>query len=135
MYVFKRLHQKGVGSETNSTPVLAQLEEDKLWESGVLNLNTPVGLLRSVFSTMQHGLKLSWITKSVESVGGEDVSCYTYREFGSKSQQGDFSSLNSDNKVVKQYENVSGSGPCHVKILDIYLSKLSKKLLKMMSSI
>ena len=31
------------------TPVLTQLEEDKLWESGVLNLNTPVGLLRSVF--------------------------------------------------------------------------------------
>ena len=33
--VFKRLHQKGVGSETKSTPVLTQLEEDKLWESGV----------------------------------------------------------------------------------------------------
>jgi len=28
---------------------------------------------------------------------------------------------------VKQYENLSGSGPCHVKILDIYLSKLPTK--------
>ena len=43
--VFKRLHQKGIGSETRSTPVLIQLVEDKLWESGVLDLNTPIGLL------------------------------------------------------------------------------------------
>ena len=109
--VFKRLHQKGVGSETKSTPVLTQLEEDKLWESGVLNLSTPIGLLRSVFfyngksfclreGQEQRGLKLSQITKSVESVGDEDVSCYTYREFGSKNRQGGFPSLNSDNKVV-----------------------------------
>ena len=53
-----------------------------------------------------------------------------YREFGSKNRQGGFSSLNSDNKVVKQYENVSGSGPCHVKILDIYLFKLPKKAIE-----
>ena len=136
--VFKRLHQKGVGSETKSTPVLTQLEEDKLWESGVLDLNTTTGLLRAVFfyngksfclcgGQEQRGLKLSQITKSVESVGGADVSCYTYREFGSKNRQGGFSSLNSDNKVVKQCENISGNGPCHVKILDIYLSKLPKK--------
>ena len=32
-----------------STTVLTQLEEDKLWESGVLNLNNPIELLRSVF--------------------------------------------------------------------------------------
>ena len=99
--VFKRLHQKGVGSETKSTPVLTQLEEDKLWESGVLYLNTPIGLLRSVFfyngksfclrgGQEQRGLKLSQITKSVESIGGEDVSCYTYTEFGSKNRQGGF---------------------------------------------
>ena len=133
--VFIRLHQKSVGSETKSTTVLTQLEEDKL---GVLILNTPIGLLRSVFfyngksfclreGQEQCGLKLSQITKSVESVGGEDVSCYMCREFGCKNQQGGFSSLNSDNKVVKQYENLSGSGPYHIKILDIYLSKLPKR--------
>ena len=38
--------------------------------------------------------------------------------------------MNSDNKVVKQYENVSGSGPCHVRILDIYLAKLPKKAIE-----
>ena len=30
------------------------------------------------------------ITKSVESVGGEDLSCYTYREFGSKTDKAVF---------------------------------------------
>ena len=86
----------GIGIETKSTPVLTQLEEDTLWESGVLKLNTPVGLFYIYFFyngkvfafkeviQEQHGLKLPQITKSVESIGGEDVSCYTFREFGSK---------------------------------------------------
>ena len=79
--VFKRLQHKGIGSEMKSTKVLTQLEEDKLWESGVLNLNTPIGLLRSVFfyngksfclrgGREQCGLKLSQITKSAELVAG-----------------------------------------------------------------
>ena len=49
------------------------------------------------------------------------MSCYMYREFGSKTHK---AVLNSDNKVVKQYQNISGKGPCHVKILDIYFSKI-----------
>ena len=95
--VFKRLYQKGIVSETKSIPVLTQLEEDKLWESGVLNLKTTVGLLRYVFfyngkflPSRRLGAMWIKITKSVESVGGEDLSCYTYREFGSKNRQGSF---------------------------------------------
>ena len=47
--VFKRLHAKGIGTETKSTPVLSNHEEDKLWESGVIGLDTPIGLLKVVF--------------------------------------------------------------------------------------
>ena len=64
--VFKRLHQKGIGSETKSTKVLTQLEEDKLWESGVLNLNTPIGLLRSVFSTMERAFVFVEVKNNVD---------------------------------------------------------------------
>ena len=64
--VFERLHQKGVGSETKSTPVLTQLEEDKLWESGVFNLNTPVGLLRSVFSRMEKAVAFEEVRSNVD---------------------------------------------------------------------
>ena len=43
--VFKRLHTKGIGTETKATAVLSVTEEDKLWESGVMSLDTPVGVI------------------------------------------------------------------------------------------
>ena len=49
---------------------------------------------------------------------------YEYHEFGSKNRQGGFNNLNADNKVVRQFENTSGSGVCHVRILDKYLEKI-----------
>jgi len=51
------------------------------------------------------------------------VSSYVYTEFGSKNRQGGFNSLNSDNKVVRQYANTEGT-VCHVQILDKYLEKI-----------
>ena len=55
---------------------------------------------------------------------GKCIRCYSYREFGSKNQGG-IKSLNLQNKVVKQYENVTNPQICHVKILDKYLDVLS----------
>ena len=46
--VFKRLHAKGIGTETKAIAVLSVTEEDRLWESGVMGLDTPV----AVFSIM-----------------------------------------------------------------------------------
>ena len=50
--MFKQLHSKEIGTETKVTPALSQTEEDKLWETGVINLDNPTGLLRAVFFTM-----------------------------------------------------------------------------------
>ena len=55
---------------------------------------------------------------------GKQLSLYVYTEFGSKNRQGGLSSLNLQNKVVRQYENTTGSGTCHVKILNRYLQVL-----------
>ena len=49
---------------------------------------------------------------------------YEYHEFGSKNRQGGFNNLNVDNKVVRQFKNTSGSGVCHVRILDKYLENI-----------
>ena len=49
---------------------------------------------------------------------------YEYHEFGSKSQQGGFINLNVENKVVRQFENTSGSDVYHVRILNKYLEKI-----------
>ena len=51
--VFKRLHNKGIGAELKATPVISINEEDRLWEKKVLDLDTPIGLLRAVFFTME----------------------------------------------------------------------------------
>ena len=47
--IFKRLHRKGIGIETKETAVLSRDDEDTLWDKGVLDLDTPKGLLRAVF--------------------------------------------------------------------------------------
>ena len=67
-------------------------------------------------------MKLSQIKKEITVVDGKMVNSYAYQEFGSKNNQGGISSLNLQNKVVKQHE--SSSSKCHVKILDKYLQVL-----------
>ena len=131
--IFKRLHTKGIGTEIKVTPVITDTDEDKLWETGVMNLDTPTGLLRAVFfyngknfclrGGMEHrNLKLSQIQKESTVVNGKMINSYVYQEFGSKNNQGGFSSLNLQNKVVKQHENTSLR--CHVRILDRYIQAL-----------
>ena len=58
--IFKRLHHKGIGAETKATAVLSKSDEDTLWDKGVLDLNTPKGLLRAVFFTMKKFLVTWW---------------------------------------------------------------------------
>jgi len=47
-----------------------------------------------------------------------------YSKFGSKNRQGGFSSLNLTNKVVCQYECITETTRCHVKILDKYFQAI-----------
>ena len=47
--LFKRLHSKGIGASLKATAVLSTDDEQKLWDANVLNLETPLGLLRAVF--------------------------------------------------------------------------------------
>ena len=51
--IFKRLHHKGIGAETKETAVLSKDDEDTLWDKGVIDLDTPKGLLRAVFFIME----------------------------------------------------------------------------------
>lgn len=132
--LFKQLHSKGIGTEAKATPVITVDDEDALWEKGILDLNTPKGLLRAVFfyngknlclrgGQEQRNLRISQFARETVAVDGKRVVCYTYTEFGSKNRQGGFGMLNKQNKVVKQYENANPDR-CHVRILDKYLSLL-----------
>lgn len=68
-------------------------------------------------------LKISQFLRQTCIIEGKSVGVYEYHKFGSKNRQGGFNNLNVENKVVRQFENTTESGICHVKILDKYLQK------------
>ena len=136
--LFRKLHSKGIGTSLKATAVLSADGEKKLWDTEILNLETPIALLRAVFfyngknfclrgGAEQHNLKLSQFQREITVVDGQEDSCYIYREFGSKTGKGAFNSLHLENKIVHQYQNLSGSGPCHIQILDAYFSSQAKE--------
>ena len=47
--LFKSRREKGVRATSTHTESISNEEEDLLWDSGVLNTDTPKGLLRAVF--------------------------------------------------------------------------------------
>ena len=132
--VFKKLHRKGIGTQTKATPVLSQDEESILRKEGVLSLDNPVGLLNVVFfyngknfclrgGAEHRNLKISQLRRETTIIGDKEVSCYVYSKFSSRTNQGGLASLNQKNKIVQQYESDSGSR-CHVRILDKYFEVL-----------
>ena len=49
MLFFPKLHSQGVGRQTNSAEILTSEEKDKLWNEGVTNTSTPIGLQNAAF--------------------------------------------------------------------------------------
>lgn len=59
--VFRELRVPGVGSESKQTEAFSKEEEDQLWTSGALAMDTPKGLLRAVFFfKWEEFLSLQW---------------------------------------------------------------------------
>ena len=128
--VFKQLRKDGIGSGSKHAEIVTKVEENQLWEAGVLGTSDPKTLLRTVFylngknfclrGGQEHReLKISQLTW---------VSCpqegYIYTENASKNQSGGFAQLSVEHKVVPVYASTAGPERCHIQILDLYLSKL-----------
>ena len=47
--LYCKLHFEGIGCSVNQTETLTDEDEEKLWQSGVLDPETPQGLLNCVF--------------------------------------------------------------------------------------
>ena len=135
--LFRKLHSKGIGTSTKKTPVLADDDEEQLWASGVLNPETPQGLLNCIFflngrnSCLRGGiehreLKLSQFTRELVTINGRHKVRYTYTEYVSKNRAGGLKQLKQENKVVHQYESANIER-CHVLLLDKYISKLPEE--------
>ena len=127
--VYRELRSQGIGTEVNRTPIFNMDEEQKLWDSGVLSVNNPVGLQRAVFF---------YIGKRFCVRGGEEQrklgpsqfkrsfkpDCFTFIEHGSKNRSGGLQQLKIDNKCVPCYAVPDESPRCLVYLLDLYLEKL-----------
>ena len=46
---FRELRADGVGSQSHPTEVLTPADEEKLWQTGILSVESPKGLLSAVF--------------------------------------------------------------------------------------
>ena len=89
--IFCSLHRAGVSAKVNSAKIISKEEEEKLWETGVLNTETPNGLQKVIFY---------YVGKACCLRGGEEQQnlkpsqffcqyCpdrYTYIENGSKTE-------------------------------------------------
>ncbi len=128
-YTYRQLHTEGIGCEVKHTPIFTRAEEDKLWESGVIGVDTPKSLQCAIFF---------YVGKRFCLRGGEeqrklgpsnfvrsfDPDCYTYFEHGSKNRSGGLAELRVENKTVPCYSVPDQSPRCLVYLLDLYIGKL-----------
>ena len=129
------LRKEGVGAEVKHATVISIEHEETLWKNGVLGVNSPESLLRTVFYTVglyfslrggqeHRDLKCSQFSR-VPASGYSAQTFYQYVENGSKNYQGRFCETGQSNKIVRAYAQPNSESRCPVRILDLYLSKLA----------
>ena len=127
--IFRGLRKEGIGAKVKHTPIITVDEEKLLWDSDVLNVTTPLGLLRAVFFYVgkvcclrggdeQRSLKPSQFVRSSKP------DKYSYTENGSKNRSGGIAQLRVQNKIVEIYAVPENEPRCLFYLLDLYFSKL-----------
>ena len=130
--LFKVLRTTGIGSSSSHTEDISKDDERQLWSCGVLNIDSPKGLLRAVFfycgkcfclrGGQEHReLSLSQLERL------EHPDRYIYRENSSKNKQGGIRQIHVEHKVVTIVANSAVMEKCPVFLLDRYISKLPKE--------
>ena len=128
---YRQLRVMGIGANPKKAEIITPEEEDHLWNSGVLGIETPKALLNAVFY---------YNGKNFHLRGGEEhrflhlsqlqrhfsPDRYEYTEEGSKNNPGGLADVRMQrpNKIVPIYATPTAGNRCHVKILDLYLSKI-----------
>lgn len=136
----RQLHKEGIGTSKAQARVVTVAEEEQLWDSEVIGIDTPEALLNAVFfycgiylclrgGEEHRQLKLSQFLIEVENPhdAQEKIKCLTYTEHGSKNRPGSLHHVHLANKVVHHYANSSMGICCYVYLMDLYISKLPAK--------
>ena len=131
--VFRRLRSEGIGTEVRHAPLVTADEEEKLWESSVLNITTPKGLQRAVFYYVgkcfcirggQEQRNLGPSNFRFMTKPGDDPYCVVYEEHGSKNHSGGIKDFRTENKSVTCYAIPENIPKCLVFLLNLYLKHL-----------
>ena len=130
--IFKQLRRSGVGVESRHTELISSEEEDALWASGVLNVNSGQGLLRAVFyyngkcfclcGGQEHReLQLSQLKRST------NPDKYTYSENSCKNRKGGVAQMRAEHETVVSFADPEAGSRCHIYLLDLYIEKLPRE--------
>ena len=106
-----------------------------MWSTGVLNVETPKGLLKAVFF---HNGKCFCLRGGIEhrNLGLSQLQRfsnpdrYVYKEYASKNRPGGVIQLKMNHKSVTIVANPAAGHHCHVFLLDKYISKLPLNAVK-----
>ncbi len=126
---YRKLRSDGIGADVQHTQVFTPVEEQSLWDSGVLGVTTPKRLQRAVFFyigkrfCIRGGEEQRYLGPS-QFVRSTAPNCYTYVEHGSKNRSGGLAQLQIENKRVPCYAVPEMNQICLVFLLDKYLEKL-----------
>ena len=131
--LFKHLRKSGVGANSSHTEDISKEDEEKLWSSGVLNVDDPNSLLRAVFFTCGKCFCLrggqehrDLILSQLERAHNPDR--YIYHENASKNKQGGLRQMRVEHKVVTIIANPSVKEKCPVFCLTFILVDCHRKL-------
>ncbi len=129
-YYFNKLHSDGVGRKVKHAETISLEEDNSIWRSGLMDLNTPKGLQNATFYTVGKFFCLR---------GGQEHRClklsqlqrgdgkYIYHENVSKNRNGSFRQLHLSAKVVPVFASVEAGERCPVLILDRYIRRLPQE--------
>ena len=139
--ISRQLHKEGVGIDKIQARVVTDMEENHLWETGIIGTHSPTALQNAVFfycglylclrgGDEHRELKCSQLEiREVENPSDhfEKIKCLTYKEHGSKNRPGLIHHVHLDNKVVIHYASSSLGNRCFVYLMELYISKLPPK--------
>ena len=109
----RQRREEGIGASVKHTEALSRQEEERLWKSGVLSVDTPQGLANAVFfangknlclrgGREHYNLKLSQFQFGYEEIEDNFRDYVVYTENGSKKRSGSYKDK-TQNKVVRHY--------------------------------
>ena len=131
MIPFQELHREGIGVEIKHAPITSGDEEIILWEWQILGCHLPTALNEGYFFLNGNHFCLRSGKEYRISRFHNFRERYDHRKYtkhGSRNFCGGLADLRrQENKVVQQFVCPTAGDHCHVRLLDLYVSKLGQR--------